>query len=299
MRFNLLLILGGPVDRTARQIALALAVGFALVGCASLKVHDMAKVQAELQQGLQANDNSIQKAQGDFAEKTALLDTLKHAGDPSFAPLEGQLRRHLRAMQDSLAQMISARKPMLSANSDMASLAYAHKEIRGDTPEYARVEEARANFQSGVLAVRSALLDFSRESQSLSDEVTSHKLYFVFDVNEFQTRLQKALKEAQLNLESMKADLHRAEVNSNQGEGRAAIFEEMNQMAQDYLTRAGQFAEIANQVQATALGNAKVSTLDSQWPQLKKLVERYDRLETELKQKLAAFHSRSERLKGT
>jgi hypothetical protein len=257
-------------------------------GCASTSTYDLPKTQAQLSTTLQTTESIVQKAQRDFQEKKLLLDNLNKAGSANYRENESDLNGRLKRMEQSLAEITAGRKEMVDAKSDLASLGYNRTQVGSADKEYPLVEEAVARFEKAAGRTNSALLDYSRESNSLADTVANKKLFFNFDVAEFQKRVQKNIQISSENQRVMLKELNRAENvlnNWNKPEGKEAqeqVFDQMHSIAKEYSLKAGRFAELSKSVHAATMGNARVSTLDKEWPEVQKLVGEFEQTSLEL-----------------
>lgn len=265
-------------------------VFLALGGCASVGGYDMSKVQSDLNQTLTATETVVEKSQTDFAEKTALVDNLKKTLNPSFAEIEPRLRGHLERMTASLEAMKTNRKSMRDASGNLASLAYSHEHISARDDEYGRVQDAIGAYQTAAKNVNGAVVDYSRESNTLADLIAQKKLFYNFDVREFQRRVQQAIKTAQSQSESMQGEVTRGQDllnNWNRPEVRPAAEDAFNRMvrsASDYNTKAQSLGDISREMNGNALGAAKMSTLDAGWPAAQTTLSKFDRTVNELRE---------------
>jgi hypothetical protein len=212
-------------------------------------------------------------------------------------------------MDESLQEVIVQKRNMSVANGEIASMAYARESVRSDEKEYPRVDEAVKRFEAAAAELNSAVVDYSRESNSMADLIANKKLYYYFDVAEFQKRVQRNINVAQENLKVMEREIKRSEsvLASAKGEShdkREDIFTEMRGAASDYSVRANRFAEINREVNAAVMGAAKISSLDPQWTPVQKLVQEFDRTVLELadinerfQQKVEAFRNPSRRVR--
>ncbi len=261
---------------------------FGLVACASTGSYDLPKTQAQLSSSLQTTEGIVQKAQVDFTEKKALVENLKKGASPAYKESEADLTGRIKKMEQSLSEITASRKAMVDANSDLASLGYKRSQVLAGEKEYALVEDAVLRFERAAGQTNSSLLDYSRESNSLADLVARKKLYYNFDVNEFQKRVKKSIEVSTENQKVMLRELNRAENilnNWNKPEGKAQqeeTFNEMHAIAKEYSSKAGKFSELSKSVHAATAGQARVSTLDKEWPDVQKLVNEFDRLSGEL-----------------
>jgi hypothetical protein len=170
---------------------------------------------------------------------------------------------------------------MAEANGDIAALSYNRQSVRSDEKEYPRVDEAVKRFEAAAEELNSAVVDYSRESNSMADLIAQKKLYYNFDVADFQKRVQRNINVAQENLKVMERELKRSEAvlastKSENRKTREEIFGEMRAAANDYSAKANRFSEINREVNTSVMGAAKISSLDPHWPEVQKLVAEFD-----------------------
>lgn len=286
-----------------------LGLSTALGACGSVRVFELPKVQQNLQTTLQKSESIAQKAQNDFAEKKLLVDNLAKSNAPLFKQNENEIRQRLRAMDDSLQDIIVEKKNMSEANGDIASLSYSRASVRSDEKEYPKVEEAVKRFEAAAAELNSAVVDYSRESNSMADLVEKKKLYYNFDVADFQKRVQRNVVIAQDNFKVMEREIKRADAMMETARpahkhAQQEILGELRATADEYSIRANRFAEINREVNAAVMGAAKISTLDPHWQQVQKLVAEFDRIVIELaninekfQASVEAFRNPSRRIK--
>ncbi len=280
-----------------------------MCACGSVQVFELPRVQQNLQVTLQKSENIAQKSQIDFSEKKMLLDNLAKSNAPLFVQNETTIRQRLRAMDEALQDMIVEKKNMSEANGEIASLSYNRETVRSDEKEYSTVEDAVKRFEAAAAELNAAVVDYSRESNSMADLIAQKKLYYNFDVAEFQKRVQRNILVAQENQKVMEREIKRSEavLNSSKAEKRRAqedIFSEMRGAANDYSARANRFSELNREVNASVMGAARISTLDPHWPAVQKLVAEFDRTVLELADinekflsKVESFRNPSRRIK--
>jgi hypothetical protein len=269
------------------KLAVLLIIVAGLNACGSVRVFELPKVQQNLQSALQKSESIAQKAQNDFIEKKMLIDNLSGSNAPAFKQNETTVRTRLNAMDDALQSIVVEKRNMSEANGDIASLSYSRKSVRSDEKEYPTVEEAVKRFETAAARLNASVLDYSRESNSMADLIEQKKLYYNFDVAEFQKRVQRNINTAQDNQKVMERELRRTEaaLNSSQASARGAqeeIFSAMSGAANDYSARANRFAEINREVNTAVMGAARISSLDPNWPKVQNLVAEFDRTVLEL-----------------
>lgn len=264
-----------------------LAISLALAACGSVRVFELPKVQRTFMDTLQKSEIIVQRAQTDYADKKMLVDNLSKNPSPTFKQNELKLRNHLRAMDQALQEVVVEKRNMSEANGDLASLSYNRAKVHSHESEFPKVEETVQRFEASADRLNASMVDYSRESNSMADLIARQKLFYNFDVAEFQKRVQKNIQISQESLKVMQRELTRAEnvINNSRGEGRKVQEEmlgEMRDTANAYSQKANRFAEISGEVHDVTEGNARISTLDPQWPGVQKLVFEFERVVSDL-----------------
>lgn len=271
-----------------RKVFLILTSLFFLASCSSVPVVELPKVQRSLAEKLVSSEANVQKASTDYREKKALYDNLAKINSTSFKEAEKDLGAFLRRMFDHLNDVNAARKSMSEASGDVASLSYQRSKIYGDDKAYPLVADAVKRFEDAQNKLQQSLLDYSRESNSMADLVQAKKLFFTFDVMEFQKRVQKSVNGMQEKEKIMQRDLLRAENTVNEWsseESRAdlnAAFDEMRTIAGDYGNSAQKLNNIAVDMQGVTNSQAKVTSFDPNWAQIQKLIADAERAIAEI-----------------
>lgn len=285
---------------TFLRYTLCAFVSVTLPHCASTRVYDMPKVQSNVGDSMLKTENTTQKALADYAEKKLLIDNLAKNATPNFRENEGELRGKLKRMDKSLKEIAEHKKRMIEAKGDIVALSYNREKVESSEKGYGLIEDAVKRFEAAVGAVNASVVDYSRESNSLADVIAQKRLYYNFDVAEFQRRLQKNIEASQDHQKKMEKELSRAEnaiLAWSRPDGRDVqeeIFSEMRDTAADYTSRAQRFAELSREIDNTTAGFAKVSTLDPHWQELQRLVSEFDRTSNELSQLQDKFQRKVE-----
>jgi len=281
-----------------RIAVLTLLTSVALTACGSVRVFELPKVQSHFSETLQKSEGIAQKAQNDFTGKKMLVDNLSKSASPQFKQNESELRKKLNAMDEALQEVVVQKKIMSEANGELASLSYSRDKVHSNESEFPKVEEAVRRFENAAGEMNAAMVDYSRESNSMADLIAQKKLYFNFDVAEFQKRVQKNISITQENQRIMQRELTRSENvlnNWNKATSRREqeeIFTEMRDAGHEYSARANRFAEINREVNGATMGKAWVSTLDPEWPEVQKLVSEFDLTVSELAKLYEKFQSK-------
>jgi hypothetical protein len=269
----------------------------AATGCASVNTYDMAQVQGQLTQTLQKTEEVLQKAQSDFQEKNTLIQNLKQSDNPNFDAAESKLDHSLEVMKVSLDGIAGKRKAMMEQNGRIAALAYSHPQIHSEEPEYPKVSDAVRDFQSAARDVNAAISDYTRESNTLADLVAQKKLFYNFDVKDFQLRVQQAIKSAQASNDTMKKEIDHSQAllnNWSRPDAKKAsedIYGEMVKTARSYTEKAQRLPGYSREMHTVTMGDAKVSTLDKNWPEVQKVIDGMDRTVLELRELREKFES--------
>lgn len=271
-----------------------------LSSCASRQVYELPKVQRSLAENMVKTEGLVQKATNDYREKKALYDNIAKSNSAAFRDADADLGQSLRQMFDRLQEVNAAKKEMTEASGDVASLSYQRAHVYGDEKEYPLVSDALKRFEDANTRLNQALMNYSRESNTMADTIASKKLYAVFDVAEFQKRLQKANLNSQEVQKAMQKELLKAEGYINNwtkpsGQPEAeAIFEEMKNVIGDYSNHAQTLAAIAKEMQIVSLGKAKVNSLEQPWPEVQKLAASLDTTEAEMNKLNEKFSKKNE-----
>ncbi|MBX3021204.1 MAG: hypothetical protein KF799_05950 [Bdellovibrionales bacterium] len=266
-------------------------------GCASVRTYDMKKLERDFGQTVQTSEAIVQKSQSDYREKSTLVESLKKGGDPGFKEVEDKLRRHLGMMALSLDKMNARHKTMREANGRLASLGYARPEVQSGDPQYDKVTEAVTDFQHAAKDVNAAVLDYSRESNSLADEVSKRRLFFNFDIADFQKRVQNAIRASQTNLTAMNKDVQRSQgvvLNWNRKESRKShedLLQAMVSGSQEYAQKAKGLSAASREMSDATDGVAKISTMDPRWKDAQKASEAFEQTVLELKRIATKFQN--------
>ncbi len=247
-----------------------------------MEVYELPKVQRNFAENLVQGEGLAQKAANDYREKKALYDNLSKSGASAFKEADKDLAASLRLMFDLVQDINAQKKQMTEASGDIASLSYQRAKVYSNEKEYPLITEALKRFESASKQLNQALLDYSRESNSMADTIATKKLYFTFDVAEFQARVQKSIATSQENQKQMQKEITRGEGilnNWTKPVGRAEtekIFEDMRGLASDYSLQAQSLSSISRDMQSATAGAARISSLEANWPQVQKLVSGFD-----------------------
>lgn len=275
-----------------------------VAGCASVKTFTMSKVEDQLVSASQNSEEISQKMQDDFAQKKNLLESLSKGKGPSYKEAEPDLTGRLKRMQSALEQALAQRKAMTDAKAEIASLAYSHKKISGDQPEYARAEEAVHQFETATASFNSAALDYSRESNGLADAVQVKKLYFNFDVPEFQKKAEKSIAAAQENEKLMEREVSRTQDIANSYSANAEalapveqLVAQMKSIAQDHNAKINRMREINQQMNQLAKGQNKIPSTSANWSDVQRGVIDFDKATLSVGELFKEFQTKIERVR--
>lgn len=271
------------------SIFLALA---ALTGCASVRVYDVPRVQQNFSTALQRSDEVARKAQNDYADKKALVDNMGKGGAKGYKEAEPELLLRLGEMEASLDRLNSEHKKMMAANSNVASLSYGHETIHSGAREFEKVDEEIRDFQASTAAVNLAMADYSKASNALTSIVEAKKLYMTFESVEFYKRLQQSVKTAQINAAEMEKEISRAQ-RLERGDPAA-----MEAQAASYTEKAQRLGTISKEMR-TLTADARVTSLDAQWPAVQKLLNESDQIIRELEDLNGKFQKSAEELRAS
>jgi hypothetical protein len=271
-----------------RNFFLLIIVPFLLASCSTTPVLELPKVQRNLAEKLVSSEDLVQKASTDYREKKALYDNLAKVNSPAFKDSDKELGSYLRRMYEHLNEVNGARKEMAEASGDVASLSYHKSEVSADDPQFALVTDATKRFDVAQTELQQSLLDYSRESNSMADLVQAKKLFFTFEVAEFQTRIQKTMTGMQEKEKLMQRDLMSAEKVVNEWtkeDSRAdleALFEDLKKFTDDYGTQAQTLVSNSREMQGLTNSQGKVTSFDPNWAQIQKLISSTDQAVSEV-----------------
>jgi hypothetical protein len=289
---------------TAIAFASCIVAGvLSLTSCASVKTFNMAKVEDALSRAFQKSEEISGQMKADLGQKKTLMESLSKSKSPKFKEVEIDLKTKMANMEKFIAAANTHSKAMMAARGDISSLGYSNKEIRGDEPEYARVEEAVRGFETAAAEFTAAASEYSRESNSLADQVAAKKLFFNFEVTEFLKRTQTALDSARANHDSMSREIARAEevrAGADDEARRAPVELALNQMIAIQKEHAGRVQELSNSM--TEMGNlskgqTKIPSTAGIWNEVQRVVNEADRATLTLNELFKDFQTKAGRVR--
>lgn len=278
---------------------------FTLVSCASMKVFEMPKVQAELATAFQHTEEVTQKIREDFAEKQNVIAHLKKVNSPTFRAVEADVEVRMKMMKVSLEDMVKQKRIMSEANSQIVALSYNRTKVHSHQPEFERIEEAVKQFETATKEVNAAAQEYSNDTNSLAKTIADKKLYFNFDVAEFQQKVETHIKAAQGTQKTMQEEIERSQnllLNWPKVGGRQPaekVFLRMTENAQNFSTKAQKLSLISRDMNRVTMGYGKISTTESVWPQVQKLIADFDKTNLELIDLQNEFLKNHETLKAS
>jgi hypothetical protein len=269
-------------------------------GCASVNTFDVPKTQQSLSEAMRRSDEVMQKAQNDFAEKKALIDSLGKGGAPAFHAAEGDLRARLQEMQGHLDTMTVERKKMLDANSDIASLGYGRERLTASDREFNKFDAAVKEFRRSADNANRAVSEYSGLSNALTDRIAEQKLFQSFQSSDFHHRVQQNVKVSQDNAANMQQELNRADALLDHGAANKAarkklegLYASMRSQATAYTERAQRLAQISHEMRQVTV-DERVTSIDPEWPRAQKLITELDQVVHELEQLNVKFQKSAE-----
>lgn len=272
--------------------------------CASVKTFHMSQVDDQLSKAYQNSEEISSKVQADLNEKKALQESLAQGKSTDYKAIEPQIKTKLGIMESLTDIMIKARKKMSDARGQVAALSYSKKKIAGDEPEYARVEEYVKDFEDATKEFNTTASNYSRESNTLAELVAIKKLYFNFDVVEFQKKVQRSLKSAQDNSKFMDQELERAHkiVDSFEGESHTvadALYQQMADAASNHNKKAEHLSTLSQQMNNLAGGQAKIASTSSNWSEVQKIVTESERATFSLNELYKEFQNKTDKFRAS
>lgn len=281
------------------------AVLFSFVAsCASVKTFNMPKVEENLNRAFQKSEDISSSMKNDFDEKKLLVDSLSKTKSAAFKESENDLKTRLANMEKNLADAQRHAKTMSEAKGHVTSLGYAKKKISGDEPEYARVEDAVKEFETAAANFTTAAGEYSRETNSMADIVANKKLFFNFDVAEFQKKIQKATGSGQANAKFMDREVQRTEDirNSFDDESRRAPVEQalthLQALRREHGQKLQSLADLSAQMNHLSQGQPKIPSTSSNWADVQKVVVETDRASLSLNELFKEFQSRVDKVRS-
>lgn len=266
--------------------SIAISTVFLGSGCATTS-YDVSNMQKNFSEAMQSSESIVQKAQTDYREKSVLVDNLRKGAASEFKASEADISRRLKTMESLMEKIIDSRKQMVKANADIASLGYKRTKVNSGELEYERLDQAAQNFQESARELNRSAVAYSLESNSLADLVTQKQLFLTFEVAEFETRLRETIRTSQENLKGMEKALSQADALANSVQGAhptdaAGMAKEMEALAQKYSTIAQKFAPLGKDIRDLTAPAPRLSSLDPNWPLVKKVVAEFDSSAREL-----------------
>lgn len=275
-----------------------------LASCASVKTFNMPKVEEQLSTAFQSSEETSTKVMADLSEKKRLQETLAKGKSAAYQQSEPQILAKLGAMETWSGNMQKARKKMAEARGQVTAMSYSKKKIAGDQPEFAQVEEHVKDFEEAAAQFGTAAVNYSRESNTLAELVAEKKLYFNFDVDDFQNKVQKSLKSAQANSKFMDQELERAEkiVNSFEGESRTvadAHYQGMADAASNHNKKAEHLGTLNTQMNNMAAGQSKIASTSPNWSEVQRVVTEAERATFSINELYKEFQNKTDKFRAS
>lgn len=289
--------------RSSKPILIA-CTSLLVAACASVKTFNMPKVEDNLSRAFQKSEDISSDVKSDFEQKKILMDSLRKAKSPKFKEIETDLKAKMRNMEKWMANAAKQSKAMTEAKGHITSLGYSRKEIRGDEPEFARVDELVREFETAAAEFTNAASEYSRESNSLADLVAVKKLFFNFEVSEYQKRAQKALDAARENHNLMEREIKRTEEirTSFEDEARRAPVElaltQMINIQKDHANRVQELSNSMTEMSNLSKGQAKIPSTASVWNDVQRVVNDTDRATLTLNELFKDFQMKVDRVRN-
>lgn len=286
---------------TMRQLGWGLSFLW-LASCATTKSFHMARVEEQLSKAYMSSEEVSSQVQADLAEKKGLRDSLARGKTEGYKEVEPQIKNKLVTMESLAMQMLKARKQMMEARAQVTALSYSHKKITSDKPEYARVEEFVKDFEAGAMEFNTHAAAYSRESNTLAELVAQKKLYFNFEVADFQKKIARSLESARSNSKFMDQELERAQkiVSSFEGEQQTladALYQQMANAASDYNKKAEYLSTLSSQMNNLAGGQAKIPSTSPNWKEVQQAVTDSERATFSLNELYKEFQNKTEKFR--
>lgn len=286
-----------------RQMGLGIFF-FGLAGCAVTQTFHMSQVEDELSRAYQSSEEISSQVQADLVEKKNLRDSLAKGKSADYKEVEPQIKTKLATMESLADNMLKARKKMAEARAQVTALSYSHKKINAEQPQYARVEEFVKDFKAGTKDFNAAAGNYSRESNTLGELVAQKKLYFNFEVADFQVKVQKALGAAQDSSKFMNQELARAEKIANSFDGEQhtvanALYQQMSNAASDYNKKAEHLGTLHSQMKNLAGGESKIASTSPNWSEIQRVVSESERATFSLNELYKEFQNKTDQFRAS
>ncbi len=275
-----------------------------VAACASVKTFNMPKVEDNLSRAFQSSDDINAQMQSDYSQKKTLMESLRKTKSATFKDIEPQLTAKMSIMETHMNAALKQRKAMSEAKGQITSLGYAKKKIAGDEPEYARVEEAVKDFEEGAAGFTKASGEYSRESNSLAEVVAVKKLYFNFDVMEFQKKVQQSIGSAQENSKIMAREIQRSEdirlsfEDENKRMPVEQVLAQMNMINKEHSQKIQTMNELNTQMKTIARGQTKIPSTVPNWSEVQRIVSDSDRTSLAMNELFKDFQIKVDRVRN-
>jgi hypothetical protein len=273
--------------------------------CASIKTFDMPKVEDNLSRAFQKSEEVSAEIKGDFEQKKTLMESLRKGKSPKFKEIEPDLKSKMTELEKHLATAGKQVKAMMEAKGNISAISYSRKKVHGDEPQYATVDEQVRAFESAAAEFNQAAAQYSRTTNSLADMVAIKRLYFNFDVAEFQKKAQKALDAARENSQQMDREIKRTEDirASFEDEARRAPMDQLlaqmdairKEHGQKYQLLANSMTEMGNLAQ----GQSKIPSIAANWNEVQRVVNDSERTSATLNELFKEFQVKVERVRSS
>ncbi|MGE4130457.1 MAG: hypothetical protein AB7F86_02400 [Bdellovibrionales bacterium] len=251
--------------------------------CATVKSFKSGQVEQQTNQAFESAEEVNQRMKADFEVKKKLIADLRKQKSPKLKKVDDQVKQKLNFMESNLSAADGHRKKMTETKAQIAALTYGKKQVKGDEPAYSQLEEQVQSFEDAAKDFNAAVADYTRESNGLAELVAAQKLYFNFDVDEFQARVKMAIRSSNGNSKTMGQEIDRTQkiVNSfSEGEARTAaeqILNNMTNLSEENSNKIKQMNDLSEQLKDLAKGQSRIPSTSPDWGKLQEIVNDFER----------------------
>lgn len=276
---------------------------FGVAGCASVQTFNMPQVEDNIGRAFQKSEEISANMTDDFAQKKALLESLRKAKTSAFKENELDLKTKLTSMETHLNMASAHSKVMSEAKGHVIALGYAKKKIRADEPEFARVDEAVKEFEAAAAQFTTSASEYSRETNSLADMVANKKLYFNFEVPEFQKKVRQALAASEENASVMAREVQRTEDIRNSFTDEASRFpvdqalNDMINVQREHSAKILELRDLDRQMTTLSQGQSRIPSTIPNWNEVQRVVSESDRISLTLNELFKSFQTKVDRVR--
>lgn len=267
-----------------------------LTGCASFGGYNLPVIQKEFQTVIQRNEPLVSKANGDYVEKKVLVEILAKSAQPNWLAAAPQANAKFEEMTKVLPSVNHARAQLSELNGQISALSYNRVKVGRDDEAYERADTIVHEFDTASKSISDQLNLYTRATNDLSDIIAENKLFLLVDIGDFQKRVQTVIVASNNTIREMNNELGRSERilnlsdSADQLSESQTIYEKMGASAKDFSKEAQKLPELSARVKESTMGNAKISSVDSNWPQMQKYMTELEGINIKLAEQKKYFN---------